>query len=187
MDRDGVLNYLVLNPENQHYESPHFIEDFRIIPTAPQALKRMQSAGYLLFLISNQPSYTLGKTSLENIQAIEQTFAEIFSNQGIEFTQYYYCHHHPDGIRQENYGECECRKPKPYFILKAKERYDLDLKQSWMIGDQDTDVFCGQAVKVKTVLIQNPHSRSKRGQSRPDYMVDTIEAAVGIILDNSNI
>jgi D-glycero-D-manno-heptose 1,7-bisphosphate phosphatase len=62
----------------------------------------------------------------------------------------------------------------------------LDLKHSWMIGDQDSDVYCGQSAGLKTILINNEHSGKKRGKSSPDYKVNSIEEAVNIISKNNS-
>lgn len=182
LDRDGVITRLVHNADTGKYESPHFPWDFALLPGALDELDRLQTAGFLLFLISNQPSYALGKTTLENIRAIHQQMEASFQSRGIFFKEFYYCFHHPQGVVPDYSGDCECRKPKPYFILKAREDFNLDLNRSWLIGDQDSDVLCGGAAGVKTILVDEPASAGRRGQSRPDYSVPTLRAAVDLIL-----
>jgi D-glycero-D-manno-heptose 1,7-bisphosphate phosphatase len=185
LDRDGVLNRLIWNPQTKQHESPHILEDLRLMSGMEEELKRLAKAGWLLFLISNQPSYALGKTSLENIRTIHQYFERKLQSAGVRFQEFYYCYHHPQGVVPEYSGECECRKPKPTFIQRAQAAYALDLAQSWLIGDQDTDIQCGQAAGVKTILINVPESAERRGKSQPDYQVDNLKAAVDRVLENS--
>jgi D-glycero-D-manno-heptose 1,7-bisphosphate phosphatase len=184
LDRDGVLNRLVYNPETRRHESPHLPKDLELQPGALDELLRLQGAGWLLFLVSNQPSYALGKTTLENIRAIHQQLDASFQLQGIHFNEYYYCFHHPEGVVPDYTGDCECRKPKPFFILKARDDFNLDLARSWLIGDQDSDIFCGSAAGVKTILVEEPASAERRGQSRPDFRVQNLRLAVDLILQS---
>jgi D-glycero-D-manno-heptose 1,7-bisphosphate phosphatase len=181
-DRDGVINKLVFNPETNEYESPHEVKDLELMQNVLEPIKMLYDSGYHLFVISNQPSYAKGKTTLENIKEIHLRLQNMIGDHGIIITEYYYCYHHPHGIVPEYSGECECRKPKPFFINKAKDDYDLDLSQSWMIGDQDSDIECGRAAGVKTIMIRNEHSRKKRGSSSPDYSVDNLSESINLIL-----
>jgi D-glycero-D-manno-heptose 1,7-bisphosphate phosphatase len=184
-DRDGVLDRLVLNPKTGEYESPHAVQDLELLPGVGAALRPLQDAGFRLFLISNQPSYAKGKTTLENIRAIHEKFHRLLLAEGVQFTEYYYCYHHPAGVVPEYSGECSCRKPKPYFIFQARDRYALDLSASWLIGDQDTDIECGRAGGLKTVMIAEPRSQKKRGSSRPDFYAPDLAAAAIIVRDHS--
>ncbi len=182
LDRDGLLNRLVLNPATGEYEAPHRVEDLEIFPNAAGCLKKLQDAGYLLFLVSNQPDHAKGKTTLEMIKRIHEKFDLLLTSQGVHFTGYYYCYHHPKGIAAEYSGECECRKPKPFFILKAQKEHGLDLAGSWMVGDQDTDIEAGRAAGTRTILVEEPVSEKKRGTSSPDHKTKDLEGAVNIIL-----
>jgi D-glycero-D-manno-heptose 1,7-bisphosphate phosphatase len=107
-------------------------------------------------------------------------------NNGIDFNEYFYCYHHPQGVIKDYSGQCPCRKPKPHFLLKAREKYDIDMGQSWIVGDQDSDILCGQAAGVNTILIEEKHSKNKRGKSRPNYYAESLDRAVDIILKKNN-
>ena len=76
---------------------------------------------------------------------------------GISFDVFYYCLHHPGGVIPEYSGRYECRKPSPYFLLQAKTRFDLDLANSWMIGDTEIDILCGRAAGVRTIRVAADH------------------------------
>ena len=144
LDRDGVLNELAFNPNNGEYESPHYTQDMKIFPWTPKEVKRLKDAGYMLFLVSNQPSFAKGKATLENIKAIHELLHQELKKSDAEFNEYYYCYHHPDGILPEYTLKCECRKPGTLFIKDAEKRFDIDLSMSWFVGDQDTDINCGK-------------------------------------------
>jgi len=182
LDRDGVINRLVYNPETGQYESPYCVKDLVLYPYAARSLIKLQQRGYMLFLVSNQPGYAKGKTTLENIRSIHEEIHHYLTGNGIKFTGYYYCYHHPDGIVPEYALKCRCRKPGAYFLREAEIKFGLDLVNSWFIGDQDTDIFCGQAVQTRTILINNIHSAHKRGRSFPDYQVWDLLSATELLL-----
>ncbi|MFA4955727.1 MAG: HAD family hydrolase [Candidatus Methanoperedens sp.] len=182
LDRDGVLNELVLNPTTGEYEPPHRIEDMKLFPYVIECLGKIQNAGYYLFLVSNQPDYAKGKTTFEALEKVHNKFDQLLTFQGIYFKEYYYCYHHPQGIKPEYSYECMCRKPKPFFLFKAEEDHNVDLGNSWMIGDRDTDIECGKAAGTKTILIEEKLSVNKRGKSQPDFKTENIKEAVNIIL-----
>jgi len=182
LDRDGVINELVLNPGTGEYEPPHSADNLVLFPDAIRSLSDLQDAGFDLFLVSNQPDYAKGKTTLEQIQAVHERFDQILKSEGILFRDYYYCYHHPNGIVPEYSFACECRKPKPYFLLKAARDFGIDLTVSWMIGDRDTDIACGDAAGTRTILIENSHSSGSRGLSNPDFTAENLKDAVRIIL-----
>ena len=181
LDRDGVINRLVFNPDTGEYESPHNVEDLELFPWAVPSLRVLREMEYMLFLISNQPSYAKGKTPMENIRAIHETLHRIFLEHGIDFAEYYYCYHHPNGIVPDLTGVCRCRKPGIFFLEEAKKNFDFSITDSWLIGDQDSDILCGQSFGLKTILIKDQHSFKKRGESSPDFQAADIEEAVQII------
>jgi D-glycero-D-manno-heptose 1,7-bisphosphate phosphatase len=183
LDRDGVINRLVYNPATGAYESPHTPADLDIHSFTAESLRKLAGAGYLLFLVSNQPSYAKGKATMENILAVHEKLDLFLKANMVEFTEYYYCYHHPDGIIPEYTCKCPCRKPSPFFLKEAEKDYCLDMTHSWMVGDQDSDILCGQGSDVKTILVNEEHSAQKRGKSSPDYVARNLEEAAQIILN----
>jgi len=153
LDRDGVLNALVLNPATGRMESPLTPEDFRMVPGVIPALRRLQEAGYLLILVSNQPNYALGKSDWLTLGLIHHKFVTELADGGIHFDRFCYCLHHPKGVVAGFSRSCLCRKPSPWFLLRARDDFRLSLGESWMIGDQPTDVECGRAAGVRTLGI----------------------------------
>jgi D-glycero-D-manno-heptose 1,7-bisphosphate phosphatase len=153
LDRDGVINRNIWNPVSGAYEAPLTADQFELCEGALLAMRQLRSSGYMLFLVSNQPNYAKGKASLEMLDSIHARLTTALSDAEIQFVAFYYCLHHPEGVIAAHSGQCECRKPSPYFLLKAKEDFCIDLKQSWMIGDRISDIECGKAAGTKTVFI----------------------------------
>jgi D-glycero-D-manno-heptose 1,7-bisphosphate phosphatase len=186
LDRDGVLNELVFNPATGEHESPHAPEDLVMIDGVVPALRRLAAAGFALFLVSNQPSYAKGKTTLENIREIHRRLDGFLRGNGIAFREYFYCYHHPRGVVPAFSGPCPCRKPEPYFLLQAAGTHGVDLASSWMVGDQDTDVECGRSAGCGTALVMNARSATKRGSARPDITAATLSEAADRIIGRRN-
>ena len=187
LDRDGVINRPVYNPQTREFEPPHSEAELELFPWTVSSLKRLLSADYLLFLISNQPDYAKGKASMESIQSVHRRLADIFHSEHIVFSEYYYCYHHPKGIVKEYSFDCECRKPKPFFLLQSFTTYDIDPGVSWMIGDRDTDVLCGQNAGVKTILVREKNSEKIKPASNPDFVAANLREAVDIILNENTL
>ena len=173
LDRDGVLNRNVWNAATQAYESPLSANAFELFPDTIPSLRRLAAAGYLLFLVSNQPNYAKGKASMETLDAIHAKLMRLLDADGIEFAASYYCFHHPEFT-----GACVCRKPSPHFLLEAHRAFGVELSESWMIGDRPTDIACGRSAGTRTILI-GEQTEERAGATG---MAKDLPAAVGMIL-----
>jgi len=182
LDRDGVINPLVYNPNTSEYESPHYPEDFSVFTYVLKALQLIKKQGFKTIIISNQPSYAKGKTSLENIKAIEKLLADFSIENGDLIDEYYCCYHHPNGIIPEYSIVCRCRKPNTLFLEEAVEKFKLDKGSCFFIGDQDSDIKCGKAMGFYTIKINNKHSMHKSGTVTPDVFASNLyDAALKIV------
>lgn len=184
LDRDGVINRNVYNDATGEWESPLHLKDFELFPWAIECLQQLQAENFNLFLVSNQPSYAKGKTTLENLKAINEKLHTILIENQILFKEYYYCYHHPQGIVPDLSVVCNCRKPGTFFLEEAKKNYPLDMSMSWMIGDRDTDIICGQTIGIKTIMIVNQKEPQRKNNMActPDFTVANLPEAVKIIL-----
>jgi D-glycero-D-manno-heptose 1,7-bisphosphate phosphatase len=186
LDRDGVLNPTVLNPATGCMESPLTPQDFWLIDGVIPALVRLQSVGYPLILVSNQPNYALGKSSYDTLRKIQQKLIRQLDDAGIRFTRYCYCLHHPKGLTPGYSFICDCRKPAPGSLLRARDDLAMDLSASWMVGDQPTDTACGHSAGVRTIRIvpAEPHGKAHLRVSDPcaDYFAHSLTEAADIIL-----
>jgi D-glycero-D-manno-heptose 1,7-bisphosphate phosphatase len=180
LDRDGVINRNVLNLLTGTWESPLTVEDFEMMPNALVALRALRKAGFLLFVVSNQPNYAKAKATLQTLESIHKRFLRILSEEQVDFAQFYYCLHHPQGVVPEYSGPCCCRKPSPFFLLQARDEFYLDMKRSWMVGDRDADIQCGQAAGVRTIRVFNEQEsdRADSGETHADFQVDGLDAAI---------
>jgi D-glycero-D-manno-heptose 1,7-bisphosphate phosphatase len=183
VDRDGVINRNVFNPQTGAYESPHRPEEFHLTDDALPALARLQAAGFRLFLVSNQPSYAKGKTTLAMLEAIHGCLVDALNAAGIIFSAFYYCFHHPESEMPGYGGPCSCRKPSPFFLFKARDEFGLDLAQSWMVGDRVTDVECGRAAGVHTIRVVEDHPATRRAdEMAAEFEARNLAQAADVIL-----
>lgn len=145
LDRDGTINKYVGFLRN--------IDDFELIDGAAEAIKKINESGYLAIVVTNQPVIARGEVSWDELNEIHRKMATLLGKEGAYLDGIYICPHHPDkgfeGERPEYKIDCDCRKPKPGLLLKAAKDFNIDLSQSYMIGDSDRDVEAGQNAGVK--------------------------------------
>lgn len=127
LDRDGVIN----KEKNYLYK----IEDFEFIEGIFETCSFFQDRGYLIIIITNQAGIARSKYSENDFQLLNTWMNSEFKINGIQISKVYHCPHHPKFT-----GECDCRKPKPGMILSAQKEYNIDLKQSILVGDKNSDI-----------------------------------------------
>jgi D-glycero-D-manno-heptose 1,7-bisphosphate phosphatase len=183
LDRDGVINQLVVDPTSGLPESPLEVDQVALIPGAPEALARISAAGYLLVGASNQPAAAKGTVPLEQLEAVHARVLELLALKGVRFEQFRVCWHHPDGTVAGLAGPCRCRKPAPGMLLDAMRELDIDPAHSWMIGDSDNDVLAARAAGLRSVLIDYPPSAHRRaGAAAADATVRDIDGAASFVV-----
>lgn len=182
LDRDGVINRNVYYTDTREWESPRLAGDVELLPGAAGALRRLRAAGYVLIVVSNQPSYAKGKTTLEDLRAVHATIVIRLKESDAVLDDAFYCYHHPKGVVPGFSGPCECRKPSPYFARQAALKHDFDLRASWFIGDRGTDVECGRAAGSRTIQIARDPSPGEVQAPRPDRRARDLAAAANLIL-----
>lgn len=181
LDRDGVLNELVLNTATGDHESPYRAEDVRLTPGAAEAVRLLRTLDVPLAVVSNQPSAAKGTTDLGSLAAVHDAVMRQLADAGAGVDEVRYCFHHPAGTDLELGRACDCRKPAPGLILQAADALGLDdaaLGRSWLIGDSDVDVEAGRAAGLRTVLVEDPRSAHRRAGGPADARArDVLEAA----------
>ncbi len=168
LDRDGTINRYVGFLRD--------INDFELLPGVAEAIRLINSSGYLAIVITNQPVIARGEIKVSELHHIHNKMETLLGREGAYIDALYYCPHHPDcgfeGEVKELKIECSCRKPKPGLIFQAAEDYNIRLEDSWMIGDGKNDVGAGKAAGCKTVLIGGS---DEFGQNlRADCLLDAI-------------
>ncbi len=172
LDRDGTINQYVGFLRN--------IDDYELIDGVAEAIKAINSSGYLAIVVTNQPVITRGEVIWDELQEIHNKMETLLGLEGAYLDGIYFCPHHPhrgfEGKVPELKIECDCRKPKPGMLLKAANNFNIDLSQSWMIGDGENDVKAGVAAGCRTALLGN-------GDFGQDITVDNLLGAVKTILE----
>ena len=149
LDRDGTINKYVGFLRN--------IDEFELLPDVADAIRAINASGYLAIVVTNQPVIARGEVTYSQLQEIHNKMETLLGAEGAYLDAIYYCPHHP----HKGYGgeipelkiDCECRKPKPGMLLKAAEDFNIDLSQSWMVGDGEKDIKAGIAAGCRTALI----------------------------------
>ena len=165
LDRDGIINHIVFHRGINKPSSPWNLEEFKLKDGVENPLKKLKELGFLLFIISNQPDIARGNVKKGTTEKINKILYEKFPIKEIRI-----CPH-------DDKDNCNCRKPKPGMILDLKEKYDIDLKKSYVIGDSWKDMKIGENAGVKSILIDKKYN--KKTLSR--YRVDSLESAVDLI------
>ena len=141
---------------------------------------------YLLFVISNQSGVAFGKFEIAALNHVENRLNQLLAAHGVNIIGYYFCPHHPQGHIPEYTKECDCRKPKPGLIFTAADDYQIDLANSWMIGDILNDVEAGKLAGCRSILINNGNETAWQvngNQNRtPDHICKNFEEATAYIL-----
>lgn len=169
LDRDGTINKYVGFLRN--------IDDFELIPGIIDAIKKINESGYLCIVITNQPVIARGEITFEQLDEIHNKMETELGLGGAYINALYYCPHHPhkgyEGEVVELKIDCECRKPKPGLLLKAAEDYNIDLSQSYMVGDGESDIKAGVAAGCKAILVNGEWTSRDVG----DYgQIDTLRS-----------
>ncbi len=154
LDRDGTII-----ASDGYITKP---EQVRLLDGAAEAIKQINQSEYLAICITNQPVIARGDVTLEELEAIHARLDTLLGEQGAYLDDLFFCPHHPDkgfkGERSEYKIDCDCRKPKPGMLLAAAEKFNIDLSQSWMIGDSLRDWLAGDAAGCRTIMLTNRHS-----------------------------
>jgi len=149
LDRDGTINKYVGFLRD--------INEFELLPGVAEAVKQINAFGYLAIVITNQPVIARGEVTVPELQLIHDKMETLLGAEGAYLDAVYYCPHHPHrgypGEVEALKIDCDCRKPKPGMLFRAAEDFNIDLSQSWMIGDDENDVKAGKAAGCRTALI----------------------------------
>ena len=173
LDRDGTIN--VYNGFVRNTDG------FTLIPGVASAIKRFNDEGFLTIVITNQPVIARGETTVEELNEIHNKMETLLGNEGAYLDAIYYCPHHPhkgyEGEIPELKIECNCRKPKPGLLLQAAKDYNIDLSESYMIGDTENDILAGINAGCQTVLVSEEEKNFNQ-----NLTVDNLNEAADYII-----
>ncbi|HWQ61561.1 MAG TPA: HAD family hydrolase [Negativicutes bacterium] len=140
-DRDGVLNV------DKGYL--HKQEDFEWMPGAIAAIRRLNSQGYLVLVVTNQSGVARGYYTEDDVAALHAWMNGELGKHGARIDKFYYCPHYTEGTARKYVTACQCRKPLPGLILTAFAEWDIDQANSFLIGDKDSDLAAAAAAGIR--------------------------------------
>lgn len=179
LDRDGTINV------EKHYL--HKIEDFEFLPGVIEGLRLLVKANYLLVIITNQSGIGRGYYSEKDFHKLNDWMLETLDKQHVKVAKVYYCPHLPDANVKEYRVDCECRKPKLGMYMQAVKDFDIDLSQSFVIGDKIRDCAICETTACHGFLISDNEdveiiSDVKVGKyERVSYASNLLESAKKIV------
>ena len=183
LDRDGTIL------DELGYLTP--ASEIVIYPWSMDSVRLLKRAGYAVVMITNQGGIGLGLYDHDFVTATHDALTERFANAGAEIDGWYYCPHHPEAVVEEYRVKCGCRKPAPGMLYDAARDLQLDLKRSWVVGDQWRDVQLAHVVGARSVLLRTGHGTAQeqawpKDVAPPTATTDNLVAAVSWILERDN-
>lgn len=171
LDRDGTINKYV-----GYLRTP---EQFELLDGVGEVIRKINLSGYLAIVVTNQPVIARGDVTVDGLQQIHNKMETMLGKEGAYLDGVYYCPHHPDkgfaGEVEELKIVCECRKPKAGLLLQAAKDFNIDLSQSWMIGDSENDVLAGRNAGCKTALIgETDYGQNLQATSLLDFVKEIL-------------
>jgi D-glycero-D-manno-heptose 1,7-bisphosphate phosphatase len=178
LDKDGTLvdnsNYPKKIPTDKKLGLDFIPSDKLLEDDVIEGLKYIQKKGYKLFIVSNQPWITKGHLDIKEVESIFQNLVEKLRLQGIFIEEYFYCPH-------QTSDNCECKKPKPKMIFDAAKKYEINLDESYMVGDMDLDILTGQNAGTKTILVLTGCGKEFKNIAKPTYILKNLNEIIKIL------
>jgi len=174
LDRDGTIN--------EDVGDFCSLDKLKFIPKSLEALKILQDLGFLLIIVTNQTGINKKIFTEEEFLKFNKEYLKILSDNNVEIKKVFYCPH----LKEEN---CICRKPKTYFIEIAKQKYNIDIENSYTIGDHPHDIEMGFESKAKTIYLLSGHGKKhiKELTVKPNYIAENLYDAALWIKKTSNL
>jgi D-glycero-D-manno-heptose 1,7-bisphosphate phosphatase len=163
---------------------------FKLLENTAAAIKLLNEAGVLAIVATNQAGVARGYFEEPMINKVHEKLKNELAKAQARVDAIYYCPHHPSAGKPPYRAECNCRKPKPGMILKAREEFGIDLARSYMVGDKISDVEFGLKLGLKSVMVMTGYGIGEYEHQRqdwkvaPDFMADDLLCAVKWILED---
>jgi histidinol-phosphate phosphatase family protein len=183
LDRDGTLI-----PDKDCLSSADGLE---LLPGVAESIHELNYNGWRTVVVTNQPVIAKGFCDETELQKIHNKLETLLGREHAFLDRIYFCPHHPEkgfaGERTELKMDCDCRKPKIGMIQKAVADLNIDLKQSWLIGDTTTDLQTAKNAGLKSILVRTgAGGRDGKFSAQPDFVFDTLVQAVDFIVRQKN-
>lgn len=164
IDRDGVLNQ-----DPPHYA--HRLNQLELIPRSGEAVKILKEHHYIVIIISNQSGVARGYYTENEVKIFNNALLMKLRECRGDVDAIYYCPHHPDAKIEKYRLICDCRKPKAGMLLKAAQEHDIDLLNSYIVGDKWSDIEAGKAAGCRAILVLTGHGTEEVLKKKDDCLV----------------
>ena len=174
LDRDGTLNQEV-----------HYLirpEEFNWIPGAPEAVRTLNEAGWLVIVVTNQAGVAHGRYAEEDVRLLHAFMQNELSKSGAHVDGFYYCPYHPRGVINAYRRSSHDRKPGTGLFERALREWPIDPASSYAVGDRNTDLKPGRLLGMTTMLVETGYGLQEKVTTEADYVVEDIGAAVAAIV-----
>lgn len=184
MDRDGTVC--------DEVGYVNHVDRVRLLPASAEAVRRVNAAGLQVVIVTNQAGVARGYFEEHLVHDVHDRVRELLARDDARVDGIYYCPHHPEVGDAPYRRRCECRKPGPGMLARARDEMGIDLSRSFMIGDSIKDVEAGHAVGATTVMVRTGYGRgeiehrSDRWTVRPDHLADDLDEAVTWALERAS-
>lgn len=163
LDRDGTINV-----EKSYL---HKWEDFEFEKNAIEGLKELKNLGYEFIVVTNQSGIGRGYYTEEDLVTLNNQMTEKLKEFGIEILECFYCPHHPEKGIGKYKVDCNCRKPNPGMLLEGIKKYNVDIENSFMIGDKKGDLEAGKKAGLKSILVLTGYGKKIEEEVKENYLI----------------
>lgn len=180
LDRDGVVT--------DEVGYINHISRARIYPYAPEAIRMLKSTGFPVIIVTNQSGVGRGYFTENIVNQVHQKVQDTLEAEGTRLDAFYYCPYHPNAVIESYRQQCSCRKPGTGMPEEAAEKFGLDLRASYMVGDTYRDMQMGFNIGARTVLLMTGYGRGEYVYRRdewprkPDLVAENLLEAAKLIL-----
>lgn len=166
LDRDGVINL------DKNYV--HRIDDFEFIKGIFKSCNHFSKLGYEIIIVTNQSGISRGYYSFKEYEILTNWMLDQFKTKQIKILDVFHCPHSPD-------DKCICRKPLPGMLLAAKDKYDIDMTNSWLIGDREDDISAANSSGISNTILVDSFHETNFDKSNAKYFLKSIHDSIKII------
>ena len=166
LDRDGVIN--------RDIDYLHKIEEFEFLDGVFEACKHFLRLNFKIIIITNQSGIGRGYFSETEYMKITRWMIDEFNKNDVEILEIFHCPHTPE-------SKCNCRKPKPGMLIEAKNKHNIKMAESWMIGDSERDITAASLAGItNTILVRSGHKIDEKN-SQAKYFLNSIKDTMDLV------